>query len=97
MKKAPWQTLPMQIGLYEINNLKVTDTEGKAIEKFAFYTQEFNPYDPHGICKKNCVRIHFQWLSKIFHWEEEDPSNNFYNAFKTRELVNFARTSQVAP
>jgi len=35
-KKAPWPTLPMQIELYEIKNLKVVDTEGKAIENFAF-------------------------------------------------------------
>lgn len=97
MKKAPWRTLPMQIGLYDIKNLKVTDTKGKAIEKFAFDTQDFNPYDPHGICKNKCVRIHFQWLSRTFHWQEEDPSKNFYNASKTYELVNFARTSQVAP
>jgi len=43
------------------------DIEGKAIEKFAFGTQGFNPYDPHGICKDHCVRIHFQWLSRTFH------------------------------
>ena len=26
-KKAPWPTLPMKIGLYEIKNLKFVDTE----------------------------------------------------------------------
>jgi len=41
--KATWPTLPMQIILYEIKNLKVMDTEGKVIEKFAFGTMEFNP------------------------------------------------------
>ena len=45
-KKAPWPTLPMKIGLYEIKNIKVTDIKGKVIEKFAFSTLGFNLYDP---------------------------------------------------
>ena len=37
-KKASWLTLPMKIGFYEIKNLKVSDTKGKAINNFAFST-----------------------------------------------------------
>jgi len=57
--KAPWPTLPSQIGLYEINNLKVMDTKGKEILNFAFGTQDFNPYDPCSIFKNHCARINF--------------------------------------
>lgn len=59
-KKSPWPTLIMQIILYEIKNLKVADTEGKEIEKFAFGNLEFNPYDPRNVCKDHCARIHYQ-------------------------------------
>lgn len=87
----------MQIGLYEIKNLKVVDTKGKAIKKFSFDTQDFNLYDPRGICKNHCAIIQFQWLGGTFHSQEEDPWKNCYNASKTRQLVNFARNSQVTP
>lgn len=66
-KKAPRRTLPMQIGLYEIKNLKVADFEGRAIEKFAFNTMDFNLYDPWNACRNHHGRIHFYWLSGTFH------------------------------
>jgi len=43
-KKAPWTTLPMQIRLYAIKNMKVVDIKGKAIKKFSFGTLDFNMY-----------------------------------------------------
>jgi len=48
-KKAPWPILPFQIGLYEIKNLKVMDTVGKATDKFSSDTQDFNMYDLRNI------------------------------------------------
>jgi len=66
-KKAPWLTLPMQIGLYEIKNPKVVDTEGKAIKKFAFGIRDSNPHDYRGIFKDDCARIHCQSISGEFH------------------------------
>lgn len=45
-KKAPWPTIPMKIGLYEMKNLKVVDIEGKAIEMFSFSTRDFNHMSP---------------------------------------------------
>lgn len=66
----------MQIGLYEINNLKVLDTIGKVINNFSFGTHDFNPYDTCGICKDHCARIHFHWLSGTFHWPKEDAWKN---------------------
>lgn len=92
-KKAPWPNLPMQIGLYEIKNMKVMDTEGKVIDKFTFNSQDFNLYDPCGIYKDHCAIIHFQWLIGTFQWQEEDPWKNFYNASKTHKLASFVGTS----
>lgn len=84
-KKAPWPTFLMQIGLYDIKNIKVMYTKGKAIDIFSFGTLDFNMYDPHGIFKDKCVIIHFQWLSGTFQWSEEDPWKNCYNASKSNE------------
>lgn len=41
-KKAPWPTLPLHIGLYKINNLKVMDVDVKEIVKFEFGTRDIN-------------------------------------------------------
>ncbi len=91
--KAPWPTLPLKIVLYEINNLKVMDTEGKEIVKFAFHTWYFNQYDPLRICKDHCTRIYFPLIGREFHWPEEDPWRNCYNAFRLREYVSLVGTS----
>lgn len=85
----------MKVGLYGINNLKIIDSEGKEIENFAFGTLDFNPYDPRGICRDHCVRIHFQWLSETFHWPNKDLWKDFYNASKSHKPVTSAGTSQV--
>lgn len=87
----------MKIGLYEINKLKVADAEGKEIVRFEFGTQDFNPYDPHGICKDHCTIVYFSWLSRAFHFPKEDPWRYCYNASRLYDLVSLAGTSQVAP
>jgi len=48
-KKAPWPTLPLRIGLYEIQSLKDVDAKVEDLKKFEFGTNDFNPYDPHCI------------------------------------------------
>ncbi len=58
-KKAPWHVPLLQIGLYEIKNLKAGDTEGKEIEKFTFVHLDYNHY-PKNVSKENYPRIHFQ-------------------------------------
>lgn len=93
MKKAPWPTLPLQIGLYEIKNFKVSNVKEKEIVKFSFGTQDFNLYDLGGICKDQCVRVYFPWIGGAFHWLEEDPWRICYNASKICELVTLAGTS----
>lgn len=95
--KALCPTLLLKIRLYKINNLKVTDTEGKEIVKFAFGTRYFNLYDPYSTCKYHCARIHFHWINVAFHWLEEDPWSYCYNASKLCELASLAGTSWATP
>ena len=35
-KKAPWPTLPFQIGLYEIQSIKQADVEVEQMKKYPF-------------------------------------------------------------
>ena len=58
-KKAPWPTLPLQIELYEIWNLKHVDVETEKIKKYPFDAQSFNLYDPHCIVKYHYGRVQF--------------------------------------
>lgn len=91
-KKVPWPTLPLQIGLYEIKSLKDVDVKAKDIVMFEFSTKDFNPYDPHSICKDHYVRVYFPWIHKIFHWPEEDLWRYCYNATRYNFPVNLVRT-----
>lgn len=45
-KKAPWPTLPFQIGLYEINSLKDVDVKADDLKRFGLDTKSFNLCDP---------------------------------------------------
>jgi len=95
-KKAPWPTLPLWIGLYEIKILKDVDGEAKEIVKFDFETKDFNPYDPHGICKNHCKKVYYPWIHGTCHWEEEDPWRYYYNESKLNEPVGIAKAWKVA-
>lgn len=78
-KKAPWPTLLLRIGLYEIHNFKHADVEAEEIIKYSFDTQSFNPYDLHYFVKDHYTRVQFQWIHGAFHWVEEDPLRYFYS------------------
>ena len=82
----------MKIRLYEIKKLKVVDTEGKEIEKFAFDHLKFNLFDPRNVCKDHYARIHFQWQSRTFYRPKEEEMKNSYNASKSCKLFSFAGT-----
>lgn len=82
-KKAPWLVLSLQIGLYEIENLKVADTKGKEIDKFAFVHLDLNLYNHKNVCKEHCVRIHFRCPSETSCRLEEEEIKNYYNASKS--------------
>lgn len=84
-KKAPWPTLPLWIILYEIKNRKYVDVEGKEITKFKLPTKDLNPYHPHNNCKYHWMRVHFPWINGAFHWLEEVPWRNCYNASRLNE------------
>ena len=58
-KKAPWPTLPLWIGLYEIQNLKYAYVKIEEFKKFTFNMRSFNPYDPHYIVKDQFMRVQF--------------------------------------
>lgn len=92
-KKAPWPTLLLQIGLYEIRNLKVVETKGKEIDKFSFGHMEYHPYDPRSVWKKHCEKIHFTWPSETYSRPEEEMIKNYYNAYKPHAPVKFSSTS----
>lgn len=92
-KKEPWPTLPLQIGLYERKNMKVTDIEDKEIEKFTFCCLDYNLYDPMNICKQNCAKIHCSWPSETYSRPKKERIKNCYNASKFHEPVSSASTS----
>lgn len=89
-KKAPWMALPLRIRLYKIKSLKNADAEAKEIVKFELDNREFNPYDPHGICKDHCARVYFPWIHEACLWLEGDPWRYCYNASKLCEWVSIA-------
>ena len=91
-KKAPWPALPLMIELYEIKNLKYADVEVKELLKFAFSTMDFNPYDPHGICKNHFVKVYYPWIHETFHWHEEDPWRYSYNDSMLHDPVSIVTT-----
>ena len=58
-KKAPWPTLPLWIGLYEIQSIKQADVEAELMKKYPFDLRSYNLYDPHWIVKDHCMRVQF--------------------------------------
>lgn len=96
-KKEPQHTLPLQIGSYEIMNLKAIETEVKELGKFKFNLMEYHLYDPRNVCKQHCAKIRFNWPNKKFSRQEEEMFKNYYNASNPHALVNFIGTSQVTP
>jgi len=67
-KKAPWLTLPMQIGFYTIKSLKEPDVEVNDFKNFKFGTKSFNPYDPHGLCRDHYARLYYPQIHEVCHW-----------------------------
>ena len=68
--------------------MKDADAEAKDLEKFKFTTKDFNPYDPHYICKNHYVKVYYPWIHRACHWPEEDPWRSFYNSSRLNELVS---------
>ena len=66
-KKEPWPILTLRIRLYAIKSLKYADVEAKEIVKFKFNTKDFNPYDPHFICKNHCEKVYYPWIDRACH------------------------------
>jgi len=56
-KKAPWPTLPLHIGLYEIKNFKHADVKAEHMNKYPFDLLSCNPYDPHCLMKDHCMKV----------------------------------------
>lgn len=96
-KKAPWPTLPLWIILYEIKNLKFSNSEAKDIMKFELGTKDFNLYDPLNIGKDQCTIVYFPWISSEFHCPKEDPWRYYCNSSRLNESVSVARTLKIAP
>jgi len=84
-KKAPWSDLPLRNGLCEIKSLKDEDVEAKDLKKFEFGTEDYNPYNPHYICKNHCAKVYCPWIHGTFHWEKEDHWRYYYNSSKLNE------------
>ena len=63
----------VKFGLYTIGSLKEADAKVVDFKKFKLGTRSFNPYDPHGLCRDNCVRAYYPWIHGACHWTEEDP------------------------
>lgn len=86
-KEAPWPTLPLQIGLYEIQNLKHVDFKMEEFKRFSFGTRSFNPYDPHCLVMDQCARVHHPWIHEACHQPKEDPWIYYYHFSRFNEQV----------
>lgn len=86
-KKLSWLILPFWIRLYEIKSLNDAYVKAKEILTFDFSTKDFNPYDPHGICKNHSMKVYYPWIHWTFESHDEDPSNYCYNESKLHEMV----------
>ena len=58
-KKAPWPTLPLRIGLYEIQSIKQADVKAELMKKYPFNLRSYNLYDPHCIVKDHYTTFQF--------------------------------------
>ena len=66
-KKEPWPTLLLQIGLYEIKNLKHSEAETLLLKRFTFGARSFNPYDPRFLVKDHYARVYYPWIHGACH------------------------------
>ncbi len=39
--------------------MKYADVEAEDLKKFGFNTNNFDPYDPHYICKNHCAKVYY--------------------------------------
>lgn len=95
-KKVPWPTLPLWTSLYKIEILKDSYVKDKDIVKFEFDTKDFNPYDPHSICKDHCTQVYILWIHETFHWLKDDHRRYCKNASRLNDLVSLARNWKVS-
>lgn len=72
------------------------DAEAKEILKFEFGTKYFNLFEPHGICKNHCAKVHYPWIHGTFHWHKKGPWRYYYNDSKPNEPVSIATTLKIA-
>lgn len=87
-KKAPWPTLPLWIGLYDIQNLKDVEAETKEFKRFTFDTRSFNLYDLHCLVKDHFARVQHPLIHGACHWLEEDPWRYCYHFSRINELLS---------
>lgn len=87
-KKAPYPTLSLQIGLYEIWNHKHVDAKMEEFKRFNFGTRSFNPYDPHWFVKDHYARVQFPWIHGACHGAEKDPWIYCQSFSRLNELVD---------
>lgn len=87
-KKAPWPILPFWIRSHTIRSLKKADVEVEEFKKFHFGTNNFNPYNPHGLYRDHCARVYYSWIREVCHWLEKDPWRYCYKSSRLNEPVN---------
>jgi len=58
-KKEHWSLFPLQVGYYELKNLKVVETKVGELSGLKFGEMSFHIYDPSIKCKQHCAKLHF--------------------------------------
>jgi len=77
---APWPTLLLWIGLYEIQSIKQVHVEEKQMKNYPYDLRSFNPYDSHCIVNDHSMRVQFNWIHGAFHWVKEVSWRQCYNS-----------------
>lgn len=69
--KSPWSIFPLQIGSYELNNLKVEEGDIEDLNRLIFGEMGYHRYDPRGICAQHCAKVRFTWAYALVSSEDE--------------------------
>lgn len=80
--KSPWPIFPLQIGLYELKNLKEIEVDIKELNSLTCDRMSFHQYDPRDVWKQHFEKMRYTYPYEFFSWEDEENTKNRYNVSK---------------
>lgn len=84
------------MGSSELKSLKVAEKEDEELIFLKLGEMSFHKYDPRGVCKRHCDKLHFSWPYDSYSWEEEGKINNWYNVSRAHASSDEESPSNMA-